>query len=254
MLKGPSGLLRNNNASIKSDGPADVSGSVSSTHFNKNILQEAQEKIQEFTVRAVCGREYVRTEALKIWLTTEVSKRARVRRIADASTRNHNPRLLLSKHQILDRGDPDCCLDLFSILLEIGFGHLLRPLESQGIRDKKLPVTLHELQRQLEGVEFPSDKAVPLKRELAEKINRVQWRYRPVRFELGMSEKSLSMDYILPICRKQKISETATATFYQIQVQEEFVGEKLRQLVPQSRFCDEQYGQVCIKRFSFSQW
>jgi hypothetical protein len=241
MLKSGGGLLRTNPVA-RSEQSTDLAGGVNSAHFNKHVLQEAVDKIQECTVRAVCGREYVRTGALQSWLVAEVQTRARVRKIMDAATRHHNVSLFLSKHQILDRGDIDCCLILFSILLELHLGHLLRPLEAVGIRDRKLPMNLHEIERLTQNLKLPRESGIPSVNELVLKVYKAQWHFCPVNFELGMSERNLYMDHILPVCRKHKLSETATAIFFQIQVQEEFVGPKLKQAVPTSRFYDDQYG------------
>jgi hypothetical protein len=72
--------------------------------------------------------------------------------------------------------------------------------------------------------------------KLAVDFNREQWRFCPAKFELEMG-RNFGKDRVLPFFIKEPINfKGGTASLWQIEVLEEFVGLKLRKTVRSSRY------------------
>jgi hypothetical protein len=63
----------------------------------------------------------------------------------------------------------------------------------------------------------------------------LQHRFKPARFDWQM-KGVWDSNTVIPICQKLPIKKGGTAQIYQIDVPEEFVGEKLRSVCAGSRF------------------
>jgi hypothetical protein len=76
----------------------------------------------------------------------------------------------------------------------------------------------------------------PEAEKLAIKFNEVQWQFCPAKFELEMG-RDFEKDRVIPICKKEIINtKGGTATLWQLEVLEEFVGDKLRETARNSRY------------------
>src|SRR5204862_5856837 len=98
------------------------------------------------------------------------------------------------------------------------------------IMDAALPFDALKLQTILERIGIPNAGTV------AERSDAAQWSYCPVKFDLRVG-RNYSRNQIIPICRKRPINQKGgTASLWLIEVQEEFVGDLLKDAVPASRF------------------
>jgi len=141
-------------------------------------------------------------------------------------------------------GDHHKYLIVFSILLELDFGQYVDTFKSKEIHDETLSISLHELKKKLRGMTL--EPGLASSDELAEKFDKVQWKYRPVRLEKDMKPECIGKN-ILPFCKKVSIKKGGTAHVWQVLVQEEFVGVTLREAVskdPHAKFYDPEFGVV----------
>ncbi|KAF2006619.1 hypothetical protein P154DRAFT_615336 [Amniculicola lignicola CBS 123094] len=141
--------------------------------------------------------------------------------------------------KISDAGS-DCCLVVFSILLDLGIGHLVHHLAKKDIVDNRLPVNLSYLKKKLKPLEDGE--------KIAELFNKRQWKFLPAQFRYNM-DKEFFEERIIPICRKDSLASGGTAHVWQIVVQKEFVGPKLRNHLAQDEFAvydDEEFGPCYI--------
>ncbi|KAI9776787.1 MAG: hypothetical protein M1816_005081 [Peltula sp. TS41687] len=195
-------------------------------------MRDFQSKLRECTMQAACGRPYVLVAKLTEWLRPIVSgsgsDTTRASRLLVAAYRNrHQPGLPISVEQF--SGD-DCCLLVFCILLTLDWGELVDIFQRCDVVDRLLPIPLRELRAKLETAGLPDAE------KLATRFDEMQWRFCPARFDLHMGRDHVK-NRIIPICRKEEInSKGGTAQLWQIDVQEEFVGCKLKKVVSSSRF------------------
>lgn len=201
-------------------------------------------------MRATCGRTYLRTTKLTEWLRGTAGPSSGItqanRLLAAAYRDRSQPGLPISAEQ-LSTGE-DRCLLVFSILLELQFGQLIDRFQRLDLVDKHLPIDLWSLQAKLQGLDLPQPKS------LANDFNDIQWRYCAARFDLGVGREH-PKSKIIPICKKEEINEKGgTARLWQVAVQEEFVGPKIRKAVPNSRFYDpkDNFGWVSSSRIDRS--
>lgn len=205
-------------------------------------IKEFKTKVQECTVKGACGRDYVRVEALRNWMRSQVQDPSTGRNITQVD------RLLRAVYR--DRKSPGLPITakevdsryllVFSILLELESGKHIDSFKTVEISDLRLPETLYNLQKKIEAISGLNSS------KLAEAFDQLQWRYRPVRLEMDMSP-TCSEHAIIPICRKEPIKQGGTAKVWQILVQEEFVDHNLREAVwsdPHARIKDKVFGWV----------
>jgi hypothetical protein len=212
-------------------------------------IAEFKDMLKKCTLQAVCGREYVLVEKLTKWLRSKRpgSHTTYANRLLQAVYRSK------SKHapappipiEILCHHKGGCLL-VFSILLELGRGELAHCFQRQGIIDQNLPIDLHTLRTELGRIKT---KELPDLETLADKFDRMQWRFSPTQLSLYM-DREFPEKRIIPIHRKKKINcKGGTAEVWQILVLEEFVSDDLRQVVESSGFSDgrDELGYVSSK-------
>ena len=204
------------------------------------IIRDFKKKCKELTQKASCGRDYVLVERLSEWM--------------ESRWRSHRPETpagLLLKAAYRDRkemGYPielesvcsgeDRCLLVFSILIVCGFGKFIDKFRSRDIVDRHLPMTLVQLRKEIGAMKIDNGY------ELADSFDSLQWQFFPVKFEFD-SQKAYPRNRILPICKKEIINKKGgTAQLYQVAVQQEFVGQSLRNSVPSSLYHEEEFGPV----------
>jgi hypothetical protein len=211
--------------------------------LHNDVIREFQATLQDCTVPAACGRSYVRTTKLKDWLRGNVKPNSPTtqasRLLAAAYHRRRHPSLPISSEE-LSSGE-NCCLLVFSILLELRLGQLVDRFQRQSIVDRRLPIDLRALQTELAAMDLGTMK-LPNVENLAEKFDNMQWRFCPARFDLRVGWDH-PKNKIIPIFKKEKINDKGgTAQLWQVAVQEEFVGDKIRKAVRNSRFHDATNG------------
>lgn len=113
---------------------------------------------------------------------------------------------------------------VFSILLELGHGHLIDQFQRYYLTDTRLPFDIQELSRALSKMRAKdADK-------LAQDFSKRQWAYCPMIYEYGVSLTCLPQT-VFPIHHMRRINDKGgTAKLWQIEVLEEFVGPKLREV------------------------
>ena len=192
--------------------------------------------LRDCTVQAACGRHYVRVTKLRQWMKSQVGSdrhTTQASRLLDFAYRNReSPGLPVLVEQV-SHGE-ESCLIVFSILLELGFGGLVHHFSRLEIVDKHLPIDLLTLHARLGEMELDSVD----RRKLEADFERNQWRFCAAKFELGAGRQYFK-NRIIPICRKKTINDKGgTAKLWEIEVQEEFVGKTLRDVVWKSRYDD----------------
>jgi hypothetical protein len=199
--------------------------------FDPNVpIRDFKAELDTCMMTGMCGRPYIRVAKLIKWLKSEASPGSRVSQVERLLYAAYHDRIELpiSIRQVC-RSD-NCSLLVFSILLELGYGGLFDRFQRQGIVDKHLPIDLRNLKYLLEPLRLPNAT------ELAGQFDRKQWAYCAVKFDLYLGQ-DYPKNRIIPICSKEEINtKGGTARLWQIEVQEEFVGQQLREVVSTSSF------------------
>ena len=222
-------------------GPSEIYG---------NAIAEFQAHVETCTVKAVCGRRYIRAQELKSWFerkwstgdSGEITQASRLLRVACG--RYSHPGHPIPDGRLYIPG-ADCCGIIFSILLRIDAGQHIETLLRKDVTDRNLPISLLELNKLFRRANIPDYEKV------ASAFNAEQWHFRPIRFKLNMS-MDYEMQQILPICRKYEINKGGTSKVWQIVVQEEFVDRPLRELLrqdPHGCYMDNEFGKVSRTQF-----
>ena len=207
-------------------------------------IHDFKAKMQQCTMRAVCGRSYVLSTKLKEWLRSSfhysaaqyITQAARLLRASFPRNETFQPNLS-KKICSEDQG----ALLVFSILLELGRGELIECFHRINIVDRHLPMDLLSLKMKLR------DQGLRDSDNIAIMFDELQWRFCAIKFDLEMGQNYLKQQ-IIPICTKQVINEKGrTAKLWEIHVQEEFVDAELRQVVSSGRFNSDKdnLGYVC---------
>jgi hypothetical protein len=198
-------------------------------------LDEFHEALEGFTHQAACDRPYVLVESLKTWLKTkERGHETRAGILLRAAYARANAQFSSATEPNLysETSDSRCYLLVFSLLLELGCGHLIDRFIRKELNDDHLhrpTMNLEEVQRLLENIE--NENASGLSRQ----FDRMRWRFCPARFENNMSAH-FDQNRILPLHKREEISNKGgTAKVWDILVPEEFVSEELRQSASSSR-------------------
>ena len=216
-------------------------------------IQEFMSKLAECTINTpeppiACGRSYVRISKLVDWLQSEDTvlfrnyKTTRATILLGYAYHNWKGHLPMSREKLFD-GEYRCII-VFSILLKLGWGHLIHLFRNHQLVDSKLPIyDLVHLKQTLvmmkEQSELPDD--VPANPdEIAEAFDMAQYRFKPAVFQLE-EFPTYNRKWIIPIHTKEKINEKGgTATLWQIEVLAEFVDDKLKDVVESSLYNNEE--------------
>ena len=213
--------------------------STQETSDYETLLRDYRAKIKEFTLHGACGRPYIFISKLKKWLRAKDDSghnASRATRLLNAAYRRHHEHepVPISYESLKPSGTS--CLLVFCILLLLDYGHLVHRFQREGKVDNILPIPLDSL-RSILG-EYRQE--VSMSKEDADRLvaqfNKKQWRFCPANFETGYP-RNFGKDRVLPFCVKQIInSKGGTASLWQVEVLEEFVGPQLRRKVPTSRY------------------
>ena len=205
------------------------------------ILDEFKAKLEGYTRRAVCGRYFVLVDSLQDWLRSPAQGDVPYAdRLLHGVAYKHRqlPGIPISSNK-LKAGD-DCCLLVFCILQTLGRGDLIHSFSRKEKVDRLLPLSTDDLQDVYKNGEKNDQNFVSQFLEL-------QHRFRPARFDLH-DRTEWKEHKVIPIYRKNLIKKGVTATVWQVDVPEEFVGKRLRDVASGSRFnanTDEAPDWVC---------
>ena len=195
---------------------------------NEAILKEFTGKLDEYTRKAACGRDFILVERLQGWLRSPVggggTHADRLLHCVAYSNREH-PGVPLTADKFKP-GD-DCCLLVFCILQRIGRGDLINVFSRKGKVDTSLPISRHDLKTIADDVHDA---------DLLSAFFQQQHRFRPARFDLHSTTDLDDEDMVVPIYQKNHIKTGGTAKLWQIDIPEEFVGQTLRDVSSGSRF------------------
>ena len=191
------------------------------------IIKQFTGKLDEYTRKSACGQDFILVEKLQGWLRSPLGEEGTyadrlLHRVA--YSKRHLPGVPMTPDNFKP-GD-ECCLLVFCILQSIGRGDLINIFSRKGKIDRLLPISRHDLNALVDDV----DDA-----DLLSKFFELQHRFRPAKFDLHV-QTDWNEDMVVPIYRKNLIKEGGTAQLWQIDIPEEFVGQKLRDVSSGSRF------------------
>lgn len=196
--------------------------------MDKEAIQEQFiSKLNEYTRKAVCGRDFILVDRLQEWLRSPVGGEGTyadrlLHRVAYSNRHKPGPPITSDKFK---PGD-DCCLLVFSILQKLGRGHLIDVFSRKKKIDKLLPISREDLNAIENDGRHPG---------LSSEFFDLQHCFRPASFDLHDSN-DWGEDKVIPIYRKIPIKSGGTAKLWQIDVPEEYVGHALRDIASGSRF------------------
>jgi hypothetical protein len=217
------------------------------------IIDKYRAKIEEFTLYGACGRPYVLVSKLTQWLKSKDDSGHNTtpakRLLKAAYYRRHEYEPLPTSYESLTRGENSCLL-VFCILLLLDYGDLVNRFQREHKVDKILPIPLFTLRNIFDGHREDVGMSEKEADELAARFNREQWRFCPAAFEIG-DPRNFGKDRVLPFCVKQIINlKGGTASLWQVEVLEEFVGLQLREKVPNSRYKSNNDNHGYVSRIS----
>jgi hypothetical protein len=204
------------------------------------VIRDFKATLRNCTVQAACRRSYIRTSKLTEWLKGRVGSNSQASLLLEAAyRRREQPNPPVSSEEISSGGN--CCLLVFSILLELGLGELIDRFQRLSIVDRRLPIDRQTLQTELQAMETGPNQ-LPDAASLAEQFDSMQWRYCPAMFEFRVGLDH-GHNKVIPFVKKETINNKGgTAQLWQVAVQEEFLDDKMRKAVSNSRFHDAKDG------------
>jgi hypothetical protein len=191
---------------------------------------EFRNQLEQCTLTAICGRQFVLTARLNQWL----------RSTCCASNKKQFERLLYADWERRQQRQPEVDVSslrlerdgliLFSILLDLQITKHLGAFCQRGIVDGKLPMDLQSLKQKLREHGISEFDAV------SQKFYEGQWKFFPAIFRLHDSS-AFEKRRIVPIILKEFISEKGlTADLLQVEVLADFVEDDLKAKIPQSSY------------------
>ena len=205
-----------------------------------SVHNEFQHQLAECTVKPDWdgGRDFIQVQKFTTWMRSRPhgSRATNTDRLLNAVYAN---RIVPITGLTISTPGDDCCVLVFSILLEIGLGSIINEVQ-KSLVDNQLPRPLDELKELFRPIS--SDHL-----DYAHRFNNAQWKFKPMKFRWDM-EKTYPEEFIIPICRKKEIGHGGQATVYSIVVQDEYVCDRLHRKLGQgepTRYCDPVYGEVC---------
>jgi hypothetical protein len=208
-----------------------------------NRMELFQQKLKSLTKQAACGRSFVFVEELKKWLLD-----LDYNRVGDLLNEAYAGHALLPAPNISEHISigSDCSLLVFSILLSIRQGHLIHIFIRKDIVDRNLRT---EQAAEAHIRKFLEREHIQDAAEVARKFAQTKWSFCAPVFDLRMGH-DYGTEVVLPIHKMRSMSDKGgTANLWEISVPEEFISEKLRKAVADSRYWDKKLGtSVCNSR------
>ncbi|KAI1123858.1 hypothetical protein F5Y10DRAFT_43490 [Nemania abortiva] len=216
------------------------------------------ETLESFTVRMrdqwTCEtadkRQYVRVKRMIDWMretepnNTIVNGSLLLEDVYDAANKHSFQFLPIKWEQIISTEN---CIIMFGLLTILGYGHLIHVFQRHSIHDHLRGAII-----QKSMLEDHIESLAELQSFMAN-FERRRWEFSPVEFNLDMDIVLEDERCVLPFCRKQRINQKgATASLFEVAVEEDFVQGNLRGVIQGSRFTDPVFG-LCY-RFAFKSY
>ncbi|KAI1760751.1 hypothetical protein GGR53DRAFT_62938 [Hypoxylon sp. FL1150] len=220
-----------------------------------NIISIFQHKLKyEWKSKASCGRHYYRTNDILKWMrSSSPNKRiSNTDRLLIEAHEAYEPTLKIPNSDEVDNQD-SCCLNVFAVLLELNYGHLILLFQRYRITDKSfhdLP-NKESLEQDLLRKALISDA-----KDFWERFQEKMWLYP---CPLGLHMTSAFLDpgrgrWVMPFCKRQPISmKGGTASVYEVAVEESLVPLSLQAKISSSAYDDNDHGRcytLALKSFS----
>jgi hypothetical protein len=199
-----------------------------------------------------CIRHIVHVQAVVEWWTTKTPDfltHTRLQRLLE-DFKLLGPRSLIVEQGLIS-GSRAYIL-VFSMLLELGYGHLLGRFIDSGIDDRSL-ASMQERDEQVLRKSLSECGSSIQVEQVIDDFQRARWAYCPLTLSLGMEDDLRGTNTIPPFCQKLRLGHTGgTASLYWIAVQQELITDnKLASALRDSIYADEIYGEVSFWAQSF---
>jgi hypothetical protein len=212
------------------------------------LLREFKRKLTgEWQRRAACGREYVNVFKLQAWMRSTapgwtIDNFTRLLFEAWRNWGGHQPPFR-PKAESISTGD-QCAVLVFSILLELEHGHLIKNFQDEKILDKDLEHAGVDYRYVVETLQKHN---IPDAKRLVERFEEKKWSYCPVIIKHRMSNAFRDGRWVIPFCKRQEVNEKGgTAQVWQVLIQEDFVSREVRDIISGSRIEDADLGPVSV--------
>lgn len=184
------------------------------------IRKEYIELRRIFTMKAICGREFVLFDELRRLLHEESDKLTNLYNSAHLSQEPHPPEYRTS--------ELESCFRIFCILVELNRGHYFHLFRARGCKDEHLPISREQLA-----------EIIPVEAGLADdfcdRFAEEQYHWCPIEFDFGMDK--FYHDRISPICQRDEIKPYRgnqsplgrDTTLWTIYVPEQFVSRRIQE-------------------------
>jgi hypothetical protein len=212
--------------------------------YHESSMHDFRETVRACEMKAICGRTFIRVEQLKAWVSGQMG---RLLEAAYQTGSQTHPALPISERNICS--SHNCASLIFCILLEMGAGSVIHYFYRLGLYDSRLgDLDSGSLQQTLKHSDLGSKEGIDIE-EFAKDFAKRQWRYCPVKFEFE-DMKDCKPQQIIPIHKKEAINDKGfTASVWQVEVLEEFIGPPMRKVIATSRYTDvgDGLGQVRLR-------
>jgi hypothetical protein len=226
-----------------------------------SLLAVFKDKLEnEWRHNTVCGRYVINTRALKAWMARKDTEKnmtnaGALLRIVELRRPGTNRFSWVNPPRML--GEESFVL-VFSILLQLGQGHLIEVFADAKIVDKNLD-SLRNHQKQLED-ELCNKGVTDFD---IKEFERAKWPFCTAEFTLDMRERFThdrftGGNYIMPYCVRKRVNNShgvakgGTATVSQVAIQKDLLtDEGFRKKIDNAKFEHPQYG-VVSREFLFS--
>lgn len=151
-----------------------------------------------------------------------------------------------SVHDIIT--DNRRCIRVFAILLEKGYGKLIKFFRDAHIFDEDLPNLNTSSPKYKNLTKDLKNRNVDNPGRVIDAFESAKWSYCPVTITFGL-EEMFERGHILPFMRMEAVNEKGgTASVYQVCVQKEFIDPKLRKVLNRAAYTDPEFGEVSQDR------
>ena len=212
-------------------------------------LEEFETKLaNEWIHKATCGRDYVNIFKLQRWMrgpSTSNKDLSNLQFLLIVAWANWDWQYATEAPSSKSISARDrCALLVFSILLELGYGHVIKIFQKGGILDNVLHAEYLDydvIVAELHNFHIRDAE------QLVTRFEKKRWSYCPVSIKHGMARTFHAGNWVIPFCRRQAVNDkSGTAKVSHVLVQEDFVAEEVRRLISGSKIEDPEYGPVSV--------
>lgn len=198
--------------------------------FELPVSEDFSKMLKSCRMINVEGKTYIRTTPLVEWMLGKGKSNASHLEILLDRVYSRDMMVPIEASAISTGAHSS--LLVFSILLELGYGHLIHLFHRYDLTDRRLPYQTAELRAVLDRVEVSGESG------LAERFTEKQWAYQPLQLQYRVS-LDCPPEMVVPIHQRQQINaKGGTATLWEIVVLEDFVNDELREVAANARYND----------------